>query len=259
METREAVSMNLIIADALQFVDDAGLRKGFAEGWYRSQVQSAVEKLALHTYFDVKTGDYVMPKKKLQDKMPLDCFNIRELYAWSGACCTPQNSAIIHYKRLYNNKPGGADYTALRKDRGSQQEDPFYQPFSFPVSYTGSNVEGRSNLLYANVQNGLIMFSSSCGSWDNYRIVYNGMGGNIGEEPLIPRMLRETIVDMVVERAYRAMKARDPRTYRALWSDAYNHLYNRQTGTYWDAVRIVKTMGSWAKDNYAEYQNRGDW
>ena len=254
--------MNLVLADVLQFVDDAGLSKGFAYGWYRSQVQSAVEKLALHTYFDTKTADFVMPNISLQDKLPTDCFNIREMYAWSGSCCKPENSAIIHFKRLYNNKPGGTNYTALRKDRGSQQADPFYQPYVYPVNFNGTtpgDAQGSSDLLYANVQNGLIMFSSSCQSWNNYRIVYNGMGGDIGEEPLIPRIIRETVVDMCVERCYRAMKARDPRKYRALWSDSYEHLYNRQTGTYWDALRIVKTFGTWGKQDYDTYQGRGEW
>src|ERR1017187_7065157 len=125
MNSSEKVSMNLILADVLQFVDDAGFWKGFAEGWYLSQVQSSLEKLALTTFFDVRTADRKLPKLSLQDTMPKDCFNIREMYAWNG-CFSPKTSAIIHFKRLYNNKSGGRDYTALRKGGGEQQTDPFF-------------------------------------------------------------------------------------------------------------------------------------
>jgi len=255
MQSNDFVTPEHILSDVLPLVGDFDLRKGLTRGWYISQIQAAIERLALDTYFNVVTGDFTMPSKTLQDKMPANCFNIREMYLWSGDCCTPQSSVIVHYKRLYNNKPGGADYTALRKDTGSEAEDPFYQPFLRGFSL----YNGDQNLHYANIQNGLIMFSSNCSSWDNYRIVYNGMGGEFGEQPIIPRILRDVVIDFVVERVYRAMAAREPRLYRILQQDAFERLFNRQVGTWWEAMRRISSMDSWMKDAYAEYQNRGNW
>lgn len=254
-QSNDFVSPENILADVLPLVGDLDFRKGLTKGWYISQVQSAIERLALDTYFNVVTGDFVFPKDKLQDLLPPDCFNIREMYLWSGECCTPQCSVIVHYKRLYNNKPGGAGYTALRKEGGSQQSDPFYQPFMLGFSL----FNGDRNLHYANIQNGLIMFSSNCASWGNYRIVYNGMGGVFGEQPIIPRMLRDVVIDFVIERVYRAMTAREPRLYRVLQQDAYERLFNRQVGTFWEAQRRVASLDGWMKDAYAEYSNRGNW
>ena len=261
MQNREKVSMNLIVAEAVMMVNDQKFERGLSSGWYRSQCQRAMEKLAIQTFCEVITSDFVMPVDCLQDNLPTNCFNIRELYAWGGSCCTPENSAIIHFKRLYNNKGGGKNYTALRKDTGSQQPDPFYGNFFPPISNPSSisSIGGSGDLLYANIQNGQIMFSSSCSSWNNYRIVYNGMGGEIGDEVMIPRILRECATDMVVESALRAFAIREPRIYRSLSVDAYERLYNRQTGSFWDAMRTVKAMDTWSKEDYAVYQNRGDW
>lgn len=256
MQSNEFVTPENILADVLPLVGDLDFRKGLTKGWYISQVQAAVERLALDTYFNVVTKDCTFPTRTLQDKLPSNCFNIREMYLWNGDCCTPQSSVIVHYKRLYNNKPGGADYTALRKDgNGGQEQDPFYQPWVQGFSL----YNGDRNLHYANIQNGLIMFSSNCSSWSNYRIVYNGMGGEFGEQPIIPRILRDVVIDFVVERVYRAMAAREPRLYRVLQQDAFERLFNRQIGTWWEAMRRISSMDAWMKDAYAEYSNRGNW
>jgi len=256
MQSNDFVTPENVLADVLELVADTDLRKGLSQGWYISQIQSAIERLALDTYFSVETGDFKMPCATLQDKMPSNCFNIREMYLWTGDCCSPQSSVIVHYKRLYNNKPGGAGYTALRKDgNGQESSDPFYQPWLQGFSL----YNGDRNLHYANIQNGLIMFSSNCASFPNYRIVYNSLGGEFGTEPIIPRMLRDVVIDFVVERVYRAFTARQPRLYRVLQQDAFERLFNRQVGTWWEAMRRVATMDSWMKDSYAQYQNRGNW
>jgi len=255
MQSNDFITPKEIASDVLMFVGDTGLRYGLSLGWYVSQVQQAVERFALDMFFQVITADFSFPSQKLQDPLPKNCFNIRELYLWNGSCCTPENSVIVHYKRLYNNKPGGTGYTANRKENDNQAIDPFYQPYLRGIT----TFDGQGTLYYANIQNGLIMFSSNCASYSNYRIVYNGLGGEIGDEPIIPRMLRDAVIDFVTERAMRAMMAKEPRTYRILWADAHERLYNRQTGTYWEAMRRVATLDTWMKERYNEYSNRGNW
>lgn len=261
MDSSEKISANSIIAEVLPLVGDTELRLGLTLGYYKSAVQQAIEKMALETFYEVITSDFVMPKTSLQDNLPKNCFNIREIYCWSGACCSPETSVVVHYKRLYNNKPGGVNYTANRKESGNQ--DPFYSPYfnGFrTIQAPGDSPGGTSfDLHYANVQNGLIMFSSSCASFDNYRIVYNGMGGDIGDAPVIPRIIRDTVIDFVIERVYRALMAKEPRLYRILWRDAYDHLYNRENGTFYSSLRRLSSLSAWKRENYRQYQNRGDW
>lgn len=246
--------MEFCLSETLQLVGDTDLRKGLTRGFYKTCVQRAVEKLAIDTYFEVLTEDYPLDQDCLHAELPKSCFNIRELYLWKGDCCTPDSSVNVYFKRLFNNKPGGTAYTSLRKDGNSSSGgDPVMEPYVRGI-YTG-----QDSLYYANIQNGLIMFSSSAKGFNNYRIVYNGMGGNIDEAPIIPRILSEAIVDLSAERALRALKAREPRIYRTLWADTRLALYDNATGTYWQAQKRVLAMDSWMRDCYRTYQSRGNW
>lgn len=253
MQSNDFVTMEFCLSETMQLTGDTQLRLGLTKGYYKTCVQRAVEKLAIHTFFDVITGDFPLDQDCLQAAMPANCFNIREIYLWNGPCCSPESSVIVHFKRLHNNKPGGTLSTSLRNENAAAGSDPFYAPYYSGISSVGGSV------YYANIQNGLIMFSSNAKGFTNYRIVYNGMGGNIEEAPIIPRMLSECIIDLAAERALRALKARDPRRYRALWADTYNGLYNERDGSFTEARKRIASMDSWMRDCYREYQSRGNW
>ena len=143
METADKVSVNLVLADILSFVDDESTRShGFNRGYYISGIQKGVEELAYDTFFDVVTKDILLleeNKKNLAVEMPPNAFNIREMYLFNctckdsdtdedspHGCCSPANSVIVHWKRLYNNRGKGPDYTALRQDRGRDTQDAIY-------------------------------------------------------------------------------------------------------------------------------------
>ena len=149
---------------------------------------------------------------------------------------------IVHWKRLFNNK-GGKGYTAKRNDRNMGLADPI-----FPTDF-GCD----PNLFYANVQNGLIMFSSNSQCWNYVRLVYNGMGGTIGEEPMVPRIFRTAIVDYVAECAFRYLVAKEPRIYRVMQMDAFNRLYTSYTGSWEKAERRAKKADTWKKDEIREW------
>jgi len=242
MNSGDFVSINNLLADILIFVNDETMRNhGLNRGYYISGIQKALEALSLETFFDIRTEDKDFPKKKLAIEMPEGAFNIREIYLYNGELCKPSSFVNVYWKRLYNNKGDGDKGTAKRLN-SRQPSDPF-----FPHDSAGS-----TSLYYANIQNGTLMFSSACSSHDYVRIVYNGMGGAIGDEPVLPRMFRQAIVDFVVERCFRALKARD-RGFRPMWADAFQVLTDPKNGSWIKAERKVKSMHTWQRDTMFEY------
>ena len=250
------IGENVILSNVLQFVGDNDLKKGLSLGWYKSRLQSSIEQLSIATFYDVITQDFDFDHHRLQLELPKNCFNIREVYVWRGECCSPQYSAIVHYKRLMNNKPnGGREYTSLRKDNGGQAHDAFYKNQGHIVN--GGHGNRHGNVKFAGVQNGLLMFSSNCSSYNKVRLVYNGFGGEIGDPPLVPRLLRQVVEDMVICDVFRALMARE-RTYASLYKEYDNKLYNERTGTFWQSKKNISALDSWSRQDYETYQDRGN-
>jgi hypothetical protein len=257
MDSNEWITQEELLSDILIQAGDVDLKKGLTLGYYRSRIQQAVEKLAISTFYDVITGDFTLPKN-LIDSLPINCFNIREIYLWNGSCCQPEHSVIVHFKRLFNNKPGGGNgnYTALRNNNNIG-DDPFYNwDWDWGFGQGFGDTGGPFRLYYANIQNGKIMFSSNSQGYSHYRIVYNGFGGEIGDPPIVPRLLRETAIDMVVCSIFQALMAREPRAYMALYREYREKLYNYRDGTFWDAKNRISAMNSWSRKDYEEYQSR---
>lgn len=259
MDSGEWVDQQTLLSDILVMTGDVDLRNGLSRGFYISRIQQAIEKLAISTFYDVITGDFPLPKQLISE-LPINCFNIREIYLWNGSCCQPEGSVIVHFKRLFNNKPGNGDgnnFTALRMNN-QIHNDPFYGNWDYEWGF-GDGEGGCGRLYYANIQNGKIMFSSNAQGYSNYRIVYNGFGGEIGNPPLVPRLLREVTQDMVICSIFQAKMAREPRTYMALYREYNDKLYNYKSGTFFEAKNRISAMNSWARKDYEEYQGHGDW
>ena len=101
--------------------------------------------------------------------------------------------------------------------------------------------------------NGLLMLSETCKGYANIRVVYNGMGVENGDMPVIPRFFERAVVDYVEERFYNAMKSRDPRTFRSLWSDSFSRLNDLRNGSWNKAKKRIKAMDSQEKESMEEY------
>lgn len=250
MNANDFVTHNHIIASVAKTVDDEKFRKGFSKGWYTSQIQDALQELAFDTFYQEITLDYEIPKN-LRLKLPPNIFNVREIYVYDGdGCCSPTNSQIVHWKSLFNNK-GKNGYTARVKD--SETAGSNSSPFVADHFDWNHNGYERRVRYYANIQNGTLMLSSTCGSFSKIRIVCNGMGVEVGDIPIIPRFFEQAIKDWVIEKFYEAMKARDPRTYRSLWLDARDNRINLRTGSWKEARRRISSMDSWQKEDLNEY------
>jgi len=240
MINNDFISVNLLLSDILVQCNDEQLRRGLTKGFYTSMIQSALEELAFTTFFEKITVDLPLDKTNLQLEMPENLFNIRELYLWNGNCCTPQSSVPVHWKRLFNNMPGGTSYTS--KIHENTTDDPMYGTF-----YNGF----PSTVRFANIQNGIIMFSSSCAGYDNVRIVGNGTAGAIGDEPVIPRFFRQAIIDFCCEKFYRIIMARE-KGFVSMWQ-IYD---NRLKDSWFEAERRVKNLNTWQRDELHEHLSK---
>ena len=249
MTANDFVSIDHILADVTSTVNDMDFKKGFSKGWYTSRIQDAMQELSFDTFWLKIQQDVEMPEN-CQLKMPKNVFNVREIYLYSGEICNPLNSQVVYWKRLFNNTSNGEGYTAKVKDDGSNSGD-IFQPNQ--SRYTRSNNGFWGPKYYYNVMNGLLMFSSECNSFPYVRIVYNGMGVENGDMPVIPRFFERAVVDYVEERFYNAMKSRDPRKYRGLWNDAFGRLNDLRGGSWNKAKKRIKAMDSQEKESMEEY------
>jgi len=250
MKANDFVSIEHILAEVTATLDDMEFKKGFSKGWYTSRIQDAMQELSFDTFWLTVQHDYEMPKN-CQIEMPTNVFNIREIYLYTGSLCNPNKTQVVYWKRHFNNTSrGGEGYTSRVKDDGSNGGD-IFQPNQRIYS---RNMEGfYGPKFYYNVNNGLMMFSKECSSFPYIRIIFNGMGVENGELPIIPRFFERAVVEYVEERFYNAMKARDPRVYRALWSDAYSRLNDPVNGGWNKARKRIKSMDSQEKESMEEY------
>lgn len=247
METSEFISADIILADVLPSVNDVELRMGISKGRYLSFIQRGVEELAKDSFFDKRTLDLKLPKVgQIAVNIPTDTFNIRYIYLWNGACCTPSASQKVWWKRNFNNKGNGSGYTADVKDIGGGTWDPFI-PMYFPVFET---------IYYANVMEGKIMFSQSCSGYDMVRIICNGLGGEIGAYPTIPRQFRQAIIDYVRCKVYQEWMAKEPRTYRILYEECEKALNNQVNGSWKKARIFASSMSTFEQNSMAEYYGK---
>lgn len=251
MNSNDFTTAERIIADVATTVGDENFRMGFSKGWYMSKVQNAVQEMSLDSKYFKPVFDYEIPTGNLQIPVPPGVFDLREIYLYNGTLCSPAKTQVVHWKRLFNNNGEGGGYTARVKDDGSNSMDPFIPNQSIATrnysAYPGT-------LFYYNIHEGVLMLSESCRSFPYIRLVFNGLGGEIGGDLIIPRLFERAIVDFVEERFYNSMKARDPRKYRALWSDAKANLES-YTGNWAKTVKRIKGMDQAQKESMFEYQS----
>lgn len=250
MNANDFTTVDRIIADVVVTVNDENFRTGFSKGWYTSKIQQALQQLAIETKYLKVTMNFPLDQAAypLQLEMPKEVFDIREIYLYNGSSCDVGASQVVHWKRLFNNMDAGTGYSSRIKDDGSNPGDIF-----LPNQSTHRNtVNYRGIKYYYNVENGIIMLSEECRSYEFVRIVFNGFGGAIGDLPIIPRFFERAIIDWVEERYYNALKARDPRKYRVLWSDAKANLDDYK-GHWAKTRKYVIEMDKAQKESMNEY------
>lgn len=241
---QDAVSIQDILSRALVFCQDEDYRNGFTKGFYIALIQLALEELAFDTFYQVVTDDIDLSvtdfKTCFQMEVPANIFNIREIYFFNGSCAQPEGQVQVYWKRLFNNGKGGTNYTAKNNDMGGSAIDPYY-----PLAYVGANV------YYANIFNGLMMFSRNSTGFKYLRVVGNGAGTPIGDDPVIPKFFRTAITDYVCESYFRTQMTKD-RAYAQDWRIYYDRLHNEKNGSWHIAEKRAKKLSTWKKDTIRE-------
>lgn len=263
MNTGSYISGNIILSKASIMVGDRE-NNALPTGFYYALIQQAFEKLALNTFFDEKRqnipldGGLVYP-------LPTDCFNVKDVYIFTGTICDITSSRKVWWKRNYYTQ--GVGYIA--NDKGRNYRDPFYSTHETGIHNYGNQLTvrdggiGVNNALFYNLQMGNIMLSSSClGAGQNLHIHYNGTGCPIGEAPIIPIYLREAMEDYVITEALLARMANDVgdiRKWQSLYQTYNVKLNTPYTGSWARAEISVLSMNSSQRSELAEYLGRGAW
>jgi hypothetical protein len=264
MNTSVYISPSDILSVATAMVGDRDY-KIIPRGFYMSLIQEAFEKLAIDTFFQELRADFDFPIDTLTLPLPEGCFNVKNVYMFSGTECNITKSHKVYWKRNYFTRGVGF----IANDKGNQNlGDPFYANHSLgnrygnheTIRFDGNIVNQR---LFYNLQMGNIMLSSSCASMGNkVHIHYNGTGCAIGDVPIIPIFLRQAMEDFVIEAALRFRIANDPVNARN-WM-AVQQLYDKRLnqpyeGSWEKAEQRIKFMNSSQREELGDYLGHGGW
>jgi hypothetical protein len=238
-------------------------------GFYMSLIQEAFRELNMASMFSEKRVELDMPTETLTLALPDDCFDIENIYVYTGdKCVIGYNTRKVWWKRNYYTQGNGY----IANDKGNNSNDPFYANHSLVDRTNGSdksliryeNSDNINNVLYYNLQMGNLMLSSSCRNAGNkVHIHYRGTGGKIEEAPIIPAYFKTAMEDYVTEAALRFRMANEPSTARA-WQ-TLQMMYERRldkngmNGSWHTAIMKSKNMNKSQRAELSEYLSRGAW
>ena len=264
MNTGHYITPDDIIFNAAVFAGDKDYKK-IPKGVYVSFIRDAFRELNMDSFFMEQRVDLDMPSN-LTIALPVDCFDVKNIYMFSGDICNVNNSKKVWWKRNYFTK-GGDGYIA--NDKGINNDDPFYPSRPGGIKEDKSLIRwddrtDLNNTLYYNIQMGNIMFSSSCrAAGAKVHIHYSGTGGNIIDAPIIPIYFKDAIEDFVVESALRIRVANEPSEIRNL--SPLLQMYsgrldkNGMNGSWHKAAQRVRSMNTSQREELKEYLGRGAW
>lgn len=260
------ISPEEILSDVLKLANDESFKDN-SKGYYISLIQQALQELAFDTFFDERTEFFDIPEN-LNLAMPSGVFNLRQMYLYNGTECNFDTAQNIYWKRNYFTKGNGF----LARDKGtSNSRDPFFQNRRLSNSNLNPSLRRandvfnpRSTVHYFNIQNGIIMFSANSLAFKKVAIVFNGTGGDIGEELFIPQFLREAVKGFVLDPVYAIKMAMsqggpDFNKWQTLWSMNESKLRKPFTGTWANAELRIKSMDSKQREDMKEYMSRLDY
>ena len=256
------VTVNEMLSDVLKLVDDERYETN-SKGYYTSLIQQALEQLAFDTFFDERRESFPFPDNLCLD-MPAGAFNLKHVYLFDGTTCDVTNSRKVWWKNNYYTRGNG--YFADNK--GNNGNDPYFPSNSYgrrsehpDIAESLRNRTSVENHYFYNIQNGIIMFSSACKVYPKVHIVYNGVGCDLGDVPIIPLFLREAVMDFVTEFTLRIKMAKpDGRVWYSLWQ-IYDKKLDRSgfNGSWHSAELRVKSMSISEKTDLFEYFGKNQW
>lgn len=264
----DSVSPEMILSDVLPIVGETGDYRELPKGFYYQQMQKALEALSFDTYFSKKMYSTEVPENLAMD-IPKGMFNLRNMYlSNNNSCGIGPDSVNVYFKSNFFNDDGTGSGNYVARNKGtSKGGDPFYgngSPDLNPRTYRsndsrssayGTN-ERTDSLYFYNIQNGRIMFSSTCRRYSHVIMEFNGLDVSIGDKPIIPPQFREVVIDWVVEAVLRVKSARNQQQWGGMYNDSKQRLGRNPyhtSGTWHTAVQRAASLDSKAKEDLALY------
>lgn len=264
MDTGDYIKAKEIIFMAAGMSGDKDF-KNVPKQFYISIISDAFRELNMESKFLDAHVDIVMPKEHLSIVLPSDCFNVLNVYVFDGDHCTFEQTKKLWWKHNYFTN--GRGYVA--SDKGYNGHDPYYTNHHFSnkndkslIRYDNSNTVNQT--LFYNIQNGLLMLSSSCKkAGAKIHIHYNSTGCDVDEAPVIPRFFKTAIEDYTTETALRFRMANEPANART-WA-SFQQIYERRldkegmNGSWFNAIQRVKKMSTAEKSDLFNYLGKAAW
>jgi len=256
--SEDFVTVDDVLADVLLLVDDENTRRQ-SKGYYVSQIQQALEKLSLETFFKEITKDLPMGSDG-RIPIPKGCFNLKQVYLFQGDTCDPTCMQNVYHKR--NLSLSGSGNVVFSRNRIGHN-DAFHQssPRGRIDSRRGGAIntnESLNNLYLYGTQDGTVMFSPNCRAFQNVRFIYNGFHTEIGDKPIVPTMFREATKVYVVVEALKVRLAKSIGTaeyphVNALLQNHKNDLEHPFDGKWQNAKHLIKRLDSKHREDLAMY------
>ena len=219
----DMISVDEILADALIECADEGYRKR-TKGWYVAQVKHSLQELEFDTHFNVRFTDEVIPST-LRLSTPDGAFSISGVWVYNGENFSGDAQRVYH--KFGMNSNGGGDGYAANNVQGMVD------------SLVDNSPEGSVDYFYGS-QNGVIILSPACASYQKVRIVYKGFTKSIMGLPIIPPMIRESVLGFVVVKFYKGEMATD-RSAAPLYDRHFRELYYPRGNSVWDNAKYRLT------------------
>lgn len=267
-QTGSYIKVKDILFNAAGFAGDTDYR-AIPKGFYIQQIEDAFKELNMETKMLDGHANFDTPIEHLSIPLPADCFNVQNVWMYSGTECDFHASRKVWPKDNYYTEGDG--YLANRT--GNNTNDPYYLNDSLTsrlrpdrdlslIRY--DNNISINQILFYNIQNGVLMLSASCRAAGNkVHIHYNSTGCEVGEAPIIPLFYKKAIEDYTTEAALRFRMANDivnARAWQPLWQIADRNLdKNGYNGSWQTALVMARSMSSDQKKAIGIYMGKAAW
>lgn len=264
MDTGDYIKAKEIIFMAAGMSGDVSF-KAIPRGLYISIISDAFRELNMESKFIDGHADFVTPEKHLSIPLPDDCFNVLGVWMFNGDTCNFEQTKKVWHKTNYFTNGNGY----IANDKGYNANDPYYASHNSQHNNNKDliryNNDGAvNNILFYNIQNGVLMLSPSCrNAGARVHVHYSSTGCDVGEAPIIPRYFKTAIEDYTTETVLRFRMANEPSMAKTWFS--IQQLYERRldkegmNGSWFNAIQRVKKMSTAQRSDLAVYLGKAAW
>lgn len=255
MESSEFISVEQALSDLVTACNDEGYtRSGLDKGFYISRIHGAVTYFGLETFYQTVVKDINNFDRSGVISIPVNAFNIREIYLYNISNEEVTDIVTVHWKRNLAYGTSKARTSRIRKNTNDPVDGGGYFDYKNRITAT------TPGLITANIQSGRIILDGEYDSYSGIRIIYNGMGSKNGDIPCIPRIIYDGILDKAKLDTFEYLKVRD-KSFRVDYQDSYSKFfgYGRAKGTLLECKRRISSMDKFQRDSMMEYFSNADY